>query len=196
MKGTGLLVLFAAATIFTVTSAQAVVTIDFESLDTANNTVNYVGDTYSDDGFEFTSLSPGLGLGTFGSLESRFTGSTALFDDNADGVIRLNQIDDAPFDLLAINLASLNGDMPLDVTFVGTISGGGTVSQTFTIDSSPFVQQTFNFTGFSNLTKVEWVQAPPYHQFDNIVIDVVPEPDTWLLVGTGIGIAVLFRKLK
>src|SRR5882724_8933436 len=165
MKRTGLLALFAAATIFTVTSAQAVVIIDFESLETTNTTVNYVGDTYSDDGFEFTSLSPGLGLGTFGSLESRFTGSTALFDDNADGVIRLNQIDDAPFDLLAINLASLNGSMSLDVTFVGTILGGGTVSQTFTVAGSPFVQQTFNFNGFSNLAKVEWTQAPPYHQF-------------------------------
>ena len=194
-KITGLLGLFGAATIFTAASAQAFVVIDFEPLETVNNTVNYVGDTYSDDGFEFTSLSPGLGLGTFGSLESRFTGSTALFDDNADGLIRLNQIDDVPFDLLAINLASLNGGMPLDVTFVGTLSGGGTVSQTFTIDGSPFVQQTFNFTGFSNLTKVEWVQAPPYHQFDNIVIDVVPEPDTWLLVGTGIGTAILLRKL-
>jgi hypothetical protein len=42
----------------------------------------------------------------------------------------------------------------------------------------------------------EWTQAPPYHQFDNIVINVVPEPDAWLLVGTGIGIAILFRKLK
>ena len=194
-KITGLLALFAAATIFAAASAQAVVVIDFESLETVNNTVDYVGDSYSEDGFELTNLSPGVGIGAFGTLESRFTGSTALFDDNADGLIRLNQIGDGPFDLLAINLASLNGSVPVDVTFVGTLSGGGAVSQTFTIDGSPFVQQTFNFTGFSNLTKVEWVQAPPYHQFDNIVIDVVPEPDTWLLVGTGIGTAILLRKL-
>jgi len=30
----------------------------------------------------------------------------------------------------------------------------------------------------------------------DIVVNVVPEPDAWLLVGTGIGIAILFRKLK
>ncbi len=130
-KITGLLALFAAATIFIVTSAQAVVVIDFESLETTNNTVDYVGDSYSEDGFELTNLSPGVGIGAFGTLESRFTGSTALFDDNADGLIRLNQIGDGPFDLLA----------------------------------------------------------------NNIVIEVLPEPDTWLLVGTGIGTAILLRKL-
>jgi hypothetical protein len=193
-KTTGSLALFAAA-IFTVTSARAAVVLDFESLATPNNAVNYIGDTYSDDGFELTNLSPGVGLGTFGTSESRFTGSTALFDDNADGWIRLSQIGDGPFDLSSIDLASLNGSVPVDVTFFGTISGGGTVSQTFTFDGSPFVEQAFNFTGFNNVTKVEWVQAAPYHQFDNIVVDAVPEPDTWLLVGTGIGIAILFRKL-
>lgn len=193
---TGLLALFAVAAIFTVTSAQALVVIDFESLQMTNNVVNYVGDICSYDGFELTNFSPGVGLGTFGTLESRFTGSTALFDDNADGGIRLNQIGDGPFDLLAINLASLNGNAPVNVTFVGTISGGGTVTQMFTFDGSPFLQQTFQFTGFTNLTKVEWTQEAPYHQFDNIVVNVVPEPDAWLLVGTGIGIAVLFRKLK
>src|SRR5438132_12970213 len=82
-KITGLLALFAAATIFTVTSAQAVVVVDFESLETTNNTVDYVGDSYSEDGFELTNLSPGVGIGAFGTLESRFTGSTALFEDNA-----------------------------------------------------------------------------------------------------------------
>jgi hypothetical protein len=193
---TGLLALFAVATIFTATSARALIVIDFESLEAGNNAVNYVGDVYTQGAFELTNLSPGVGLGTFGALESRFTGSTALFDDIADGVLMLDQIGDAPFDLVAINLASLNGSVPVEVTFLGTIAGGGSVSQTFTVDGSPFVQQTFNFTGFSNLTKVEWIQAPPYHQFDDIVVNVVPEPDAWLLIGTGIGIAIIFRKLK
>lgn len=184
------------ATIFTATSAQALIVIDFESLQAGNNAVNYVGDVYTDGTFELTNLSPGVGLGTFGALESRFTGSTALFDDTADGVIMLHQIGDAPFDLAAINLASLNGSVPVEVTFLGTIASGGSVSQTFTVDGSAFVQETFNFTGFSNLSKVEWTQSAPYHQFDNVVVNVVPEPDTWLLVGTGIGIAILFRKLK
>ena len=191
-----LVTLLAAAVVSTAASAQSLVVIDFESLTASNNGVNYVGDTYSEDGFELTSLSPGVGLAAFGVFESRFTGSTSFFDDTADGVIRLREIGDASFDLLSINLASLNGNVPLEVTFFGTMIGGGTVSQTFTLDGSPLVQQTFNFTGFSNLTKVEWTQAPPYHQFDNIVINVVPEPDVWLLVGTGIGVAILFRKLS
>ncbi len=40
-KITGLLALFAAATIFAAASAQAVVVIDFESLETVNNTVDF-----------------------------------------------------------------------------------------------------------------------------------------------------------
>jgi len=84
----------------------------------------------------------------------------------------------------------------VDVTFVGTIFGGGTVSQTFTFDGAPLVQQTFNFTGFTNLEKVEWMQDFPYHQFDNIVVSAIPEPTTGLMVGLSLLGAAALRRRK
>jgi hypothetical protein len=70
------------------------------------------------------------------------------------------------------------------VTFIGDLFGGGTVSNSFTLDGL-FGSQTFVFSGFGSVTKMSWGQDPQFvgqtHQFDNIVASAnngtaVPEP--------------------
>jgi len=86
---------------------------------------------------------------------------------------------------------------PIEVT--GFLSGGGTITTTFVSDDvasdgfGPNVDfQTFFFgPEWTNLIAVEFLVPPPdddVRQFgyDNIVVNVVPEPSTAVLVGLGL----------
>jgi len=83
-----------------------------------------------------------------------------------------------------------------------TVSGGGTVTQSFRTDAVLSTLKTINFTNFTNLVSVDWDQSIPFHQFDNINVTPtasatsVPEPFTVLgtIFGAGYGVA-LKRKL-
>jgi subtilisin-like proprotein convertase family protein len=148
--------------------------MDFQSLqhNDASNTDHST--TYSEDGFQLTSLNM-RPFASAGTLSPRYTGSTALYLDSNSGSMRLTRQGGGAFNLRSINLAMLdaNGSTPLSVTFTGTLATGGTVSQTFTLNPTSG-QAFFPFdASFTNLTKVEWVQASPFHQFDNIVVDPV-----------------------
>jgi hypothetical protein len=60
------------------------------------------------------------------------------------------------------------------VTFVGNKATGGTVSQSFTMDGL-LGFQTFNLTGFDNITSLTWLNTGSspnsYHQFDNVQVE-------------------------
>jgi hypothetical protein len=74
----------------------------------------------------------------------------------------LSQTDRKPFSLLSIDLArNFDFDPAPTVMFTRTLAGGGTVSETFTVTTPagfPGAFQTFQFTGFSNLSSVSWDQ--------------------------------------
>jgi len=183
--------------------AHASTVLDFEALEVNNNTFIEVGSTYAEDGFLFEQ--PGtqpFPFTVFGTGASQFPGSTALFNNTVDGLTRLTRQGGGLFNLESIDLAPLNTgtDMPI-VKFTGTKFGGGTVMESFQTSGIGFVLETFNFTGFTNLTKVEWEQDFPFHQFDNVVVDtaVIPEPSTLLMGGTAlvlIGGAALRRRRR
>jgi hypothetical protein len=149
---------------------RAPIIMDFEALEHVDANIEYHGDLYYENGFYVWEGSGQDRLGTFGTLEARYPGSTAMFNDIINGVTGLTQADGGIFNLHSIDLSNLNNAGPTSVTFVGTRPDGFQVSKTFTTSGSPNVLETFQFTGFNNLAYVQWVQESPYHQFDNIVI--------------------------
>jgi len=57
--------------------------------------------------------------------------------------------------------------------------------------------QTFSFSGFTNLTSVTWSNDPMYHQFDNIYVTAVPEPESYAMLLAGIGLmGVIARRRR
>jgi hypothetical protein len=118
-----------------------------------------------------------------------------------DNIINLTHDNGKPFDILSIDLAR---NFPFDpaptVTFTGEKAGGGTVMESFTVTTpvGTAAFQTFDFTGFTDLTAVSWGQpvlADGLHQFTNITLNTgaaVPEPASIVLVGIALfGFAAL-----
>ena len=188
--------------------AQAGVILDFEGLSVANTGTNDVGDQYVESGFVLAGTSTGLGTGStefarFGTISNRFTGSTALFSNTRGGLITLSEVDGNAFSLDSIDLAELNGNNVASTTFVGQLLGGGTTSQTFTLDGIAFGPETFTFDdSFNSVTSVIWTQANPFHQFDNIAISeavsssAVPEPTSIATFGILFGFVALRRRRR
>jgi hypothetical protein len=168
---------------------------------------------YTAKGFSLSAVNPPSGFSS--GLQAH--GPNSIFFEGAvgvstfapatppDNVITLSQINNKPFTLLSIDLARL---FPFDpapmVTFTGTKEGGGTVTESFTV-TTPFGMrafQTFDFTGFADLTSVSWGQpvlADGLHQFTNITLDTgaaVPEPSSMVLVGIAVCGFAAWRRSK
>lgn len=178
-----------------VSPAQAVV-LNFESLAQNNDFVNSVGTSYTENGFTVSQVGTQTApLRVWGTQSGNYPGSTALFNDNNNGVNRLTQVGGGAFTLSSIALANLSNTSALtSVTFTGLKADTTTISQIFTTNASGLTN--FNFTNFTNLVSVDWTQAAPFHQFDNINVSAasstsVPEPFTVLgtIFGTGYGVA-------
>ena len=182
-----------------ITSFAETVNIDFQSLEQENGNVNSQGFTYSEDGYTLDNLAVSKPFATFGTLESRYKGSTALLNDSFGGVTRLIKSDAGAFTLNSIDLARLNSQSPFDVFFTGTKSNSSIVNQMFTGTDSLL---TYTFSGFTDLVAVEWTQISPFHQFDNINLtsgdngtSAVPVPAAiWLFGSAALGFFGLRRK--
>ncbi len=198
---------FLALPILAVAPANAVV-MNFESLAVNDASVHLQGSTYTESGFNVSS-STGQTFSSFGTQRSEYPGSTALtlFGDVGSTLVRLTQVGGGAFDLSSIDLADyFNQGLQRTVNFTGTKADNSTVTQSVALDNLPGLQ-TLNFSGFTNLAKVEWNTtsssgAQDSAQFDNINVSAastaaVPEPFT--IIGTVIGgtAAVrMRRKLK
>ena len=79
------------------------------------------------------------------------------------------------------------------VTFTGTLAGGGTVGETFSVTTpsgAPGSFQTFSFTGFADLASVRWDQpvfTMGLNQFSDISLSTaIPEPSSLILASAGV----------
>lgn len=156
--------------------------------------------TSTSGGFVFNSPDTGNGSPQTPGNNPFYAGSNGLAAF-APATITLSQVNGDPFTLLSIDLArNFAFDPPPTVTFTGTLAGGGTISETFTVSTSspPLLFQTFQFTGFTNVTSVSWDQGSSgVHQFANIHIAgaVVPEPAAMGLLALGLPLAIVGNRL-
>lgn len=160
--------------------------IDFDALATPGFGVTLLP-AYSEDGYQLTTNS-GL-LGSFHSSSPLYAGSPSMTNTPL-ATTSLTRAGGAAFSLDSIELADLFslGSGPYDVTFLGHLAGGGTVSQTFSINTGSAFSP-HSFSGFSHLASVTWQQGlMRLHQFDNIVVTSVPEPGTYAMLLAGLGL--------
>lgn len=144
-------------------SVQAQV-IDFNSHEHIDSLTNSHGTHYYSDGYFHHAEG---GFGSYGTLSSAYSGSTAMYNIARDDVITFNHNLGRKFDLISIDLAEYNSALPVNVTF---ITDGGH-SQTFTTDGIAYGAETFVFdSGFKNISGVTWNHEGSFHQFDNIVV--------------------------
>lgn len=196
MKKQSIALLAAGFLLVGASAAQAAV-LDFETLARADDSVTDVGYSYSESGFTLSNLmTDGFAFASYGSLSAFYSGSTSLINDNDGGLTQLTQNGGGAFRLTSIDLAELYGFGSTSVTFIGTRTDGSTVSQTFTLDGVAGAQ-TFTFgSSFTNLTSVQWSNDADYHQFDNIAVAAVPEPETMAMFLSGLGLLGLMTRRR
>ncbi len=168
------------------------VTIDFE-----NTLPTYWGlETYQQDGFTVTSNVPGgtliddnatvrANLGFF----SGGTNSQAMFwgANGSDSALTLAGDSGEIFDVLSLDASSLYNTAG-DLVLTGTLAGGGTVSQTLTLNSD---LTTYGLSGLTGLTSLELsfdgaVFAAPF-DLDNIELAIIPIPGAVWLFASALG---------
>jgi PEP-CTERM motif len=173
-------------------------TLTFSTLEQAGSSLVHIADPYFESGYR---IQDGGELYYAQQSNVLYAGSAGLHERISGGLLTLTRVDGGTFRLTSIDLSVLHpqGTSPA-VVFVGTLVGGGTVTQTFT--PTLFGFHTFSFSSaFTNLLSVSWHQGSDElnaHQFDNIVVSsAVPEPASVAVFGTGlVGLVAKLRRRR
>ncbi len=169
----------------------------------------------SSQGFTLTATNPPTGLSAgfeaHGPSSPFYAGEIGLVafapaTSPPDNLIDLTKDDGTSFSLVSIDLArNFAFDPAPTVSFTGTLAGGGTVMESFTVTvpGGTAAFQTFDFTGFDNVLSVTWGQpqlSDGLHQFAQINIvtpaAVIPEPSTLVISSILFGMSGLVWSYK
>lgn len=183
----------AGASMVAATSAMGQVVMDFDAYEFANGGVVDIGTVLMEDGFSITKGdNEPFNFAVFAQDDARYPGSAAPFNNTVDGLIRLTQDNGNAFDLESIMLSNLNNNGPVTTMFTGFVDGGGTVFSSYTTSGGANGLELHTFgDDFNNVVAVEWTQASPFHQFDQI--SIIPAPGAVALLGLG-GLAAIRRR--
>ena len=179
--------------------SAGIVNIDFEGLagtGTSFTAFDSYGQSVNTDGFQFVT---DAGLGGFASYNPgpNYTGSIALFANEANANLSLNELGGGEFSIYSIDLAFTDlaqGGGSQELIFTGQRPDTSFVQQSFFIDG---ILQTYNFNSdFIGIVDLRWSQTrlagvANNNQFDNLVLNtdavsVVPVPASIWLFGTAI----------
>jgi hypothetical protein len=168
-------------------------TMLFEGVAPAGSVLNVnPGAPYTEAGFTLTPTDANSAVFDAGDPAAQFPGdSTAYFGFASDNTILLTG--PASFNVGSLLVGPLSFSTGIvDVTFVGTIFGGGTVSTTFT-GLTTATLETLGWNGLSSLQ----INSTSDTGLDNIDAAAVPEPGTLLLLGAGLSlIAARYRRRR
>lgn len=180
-------------------SAAHAVVIDFNT-QLGASPVNVA--TYSEDGFIFTSsVSASNALTFWGTSNSGWTGSPALFSNYTFETAKLAATDGLAFTLDSIDVSELfpnQGASALNVVLRGLHADGTTTTTTLAMDGV-FGMQTFVLgNAMSNVVSISWQTLTAVAQFDNLVLQrvSVPEPSSLALLGLGMAGLALVRSRR
>lgn len=182
-------------------SALANIVLDFESVASSTKMYAGVSNEYSSFGFKLESSA----FASWGTSSSNYAGSTALFNLFDNDTTVLSRTDGGAFNLLSIDLSeAFRGGRSTTVDFVGTRVDGTQVVESVVMDGI-FGFESFNFSHLIGVTSVFWSQGSSYHQFDNVALGlmgdpnpgggaVVPVPGAYLLGAFGLALAGLVKR--
>ena len=171
---------------------------NFTTLTDGGLGVRYVANCYVEANLRFTVVGDPCNtsdsFASWGpSYSAYYSGSPALVNNSSTGTaVDITGATGSLFSFFSIGLAPYLGLFggPTTVSFVGSLSGGGTVSRNITLPGATNTLTNFTFINFTSLTSLRLtVTSPasdPYVQFDNVTVGVVPEPASVLLMGIGL----------
>ncbi|HEY1377574.1 MAG TPA: PEP-CTERM sorting domain-containing protein [Gemmataceae bacterium] len=168
------------------------VVITFGALTHAGNGFDFIPSPYDESGYRFTMALQRLVVWETNSPS--YSGSAAVTTENPSDTFTLTRAGGGEFALTAIDLGQVYpGSRPaFTLSFTGTRPDNSTATQSFTVPAGtggPPVMTRFTFgPAFGDVISVQWSQAFPYHQFDNVAVSgitPVPEPGTFALAAGG-----------
>lgn len=177
--------------------AQAV-TLDFDAANVTNQLAysnllgSYLGTSYTEDGFVFTSSGPGPDR--LGAPALTYNNGSYAFGQTPLGTTTLSTADSSLFSISSLNLARSPWIWNTTVTFIGTKADSSTVSQNFTFTNNNWNTLTFG-AGFTNLASLQWTQSSIYF-VDNLNVAAVPEPETYAMLLAGLGLVGWARRRR